>query len=163
MMISAAMNAKLNEQVTAEFSAAHKYLAMACAFEAKGLQMLAQRFVQQHEEERKHGMKIVRYLHDVGGTVALEAIPKPQPDCSSVKSIVKAALEGELDITRHIHELVALAESEKDYSTKSFLQWFVDEQVEEVSTITHLLNVVELAGNNVLQIEGYIRHELGES
>jgi len=163
MLISAAMSAKLNEQVTAEFFAAHKYRAMACALEAKGLKNLAKRFLQQYEEELKHGNKIIRYLHDVGAAVALDAIPKPSPDCSSVKSMVQAALEGEMDITRRIHALVALAESEKDYATQEFLQWFVDEQVEEVATMTQLQKIVDLAGPNVLQAEAYMRHEIGES
>ncbi len=162
MMISANMNGKLNEQVTAEFAAAQKYLAMACALEAKGLKYLSKRFVDQYEEERKHGMKIVRYLLEVGAAVTLDALPKPTPDTSSLKSIVQAALDGERDITRRIHELVAQAEAEKDYSTLEFLQWFVDEQVEEVSTMVQLLKIVELAGPNVLQVEAYMRHELIE-
>jgi ferritin len=163
MMISTNMNAKLNEQITAEFAAAHKYLAMSCALEAKGLKSLAKRFTAQYEEELKHGNKIVRYLHDVGATVSLDAIPKPAPDCSSLKTIVQAALDGENDITRRIHALVAAAEVEKDYSTLEFLQWYVDEQVEEIATMTQLLKVVELAGPNVLQVEAYMRHEIGES
>lgn len=163
MALSANMTAKLNDQVTAEFSAAHKYLAMSCAFELKGLKSLAKRFVEQYEEELKHGRKILGYLHEAGATVTLDAIPKPQPDCSSVKSIVVAALEGEKDITRRIHELVALADSEKDYATLQFLGWFVEEQVEEIATMAQLLKIVEMAGANVLQVESYVRHAAGES
>ena len=130
MMISKTMNTRLNDQITAEFSAAHAYLAMTCAFQRMGLRILAKRFESQYEEELEHGMKIVHYLGEVGGTVALEAIPKPKADYKNPESIVRAALESEKNVTRMIHELVALADSENDYATRSFLNWFVDEQVE---------------------------------
>ncbi len=160
MMISDAMNARLNEQITAEFSAAHSYLAMVCAFDRMGLKILSKRFLAQHEEEREHAMKIVRYLHEVGGTVTLEALPKPTGTFKSAEAIVQAALESEKNVTRMIHDLVALAQSEKDYATRSFLNWFVDEQVEEVSAMTDLLNLVHLAGDNMLQVENRVRHEM---
>ena len=160
MMISKPMHAKLNEQITAEFSAAHAYLAMACAFERMGLKMLANHFLKQNEEEREHAMKIVKYVHEVGGGATLEAIPKPKHDYRSVKEIVQAALESEHRVTGMINDLVALADSDKDYATRSFLNWFVDEQVEEVSSMTDLLTLVELAGENVLQVESRLRHEM---
>jgi len=160
MMISETMNAKLNEQITAEFAAAHKYLAMACAFDSRGLKILCQRFVQQAAEERDHAMKILHYMLEVGGRVHLEAVPEPADQFANPKAIVAAALESEQHVTRLIHDLVSLADSEKDYATRSFLQWFVDEQVEEVASMRDLLTLVELAGNNLLQVEARIRHEM---
>lgn len=160
MMISQKMNAKLSDQVAAEFYASHKYLAMSCAFDRMGLRILAQRFFKQADEERGHALKIVGFLREVGGAVTLEAIDKPRADYGSVEEIVQAALDSELDITRRINELVTQAEGEKDYATRSFLQWFVDEQVEEVSTMTDLLNLVQLAGPNVLQVEAALRHQM---
>ncbi len=160
MMISSAMNAKLNEQIQGEFSAAHGYLAMACAFDAMGLKILNKRFLAQHEEEREHAMKILHYLQEVGGAVALKAIDKPRTEYTTAESIVEAALESELSVTRMINDVMALAESEKDYATRSFLQWFVDEQVEEVSQMTDLLNLVKMAGDNLLQVEARVRHEM---
>ena len=160
-MISKTMNAKLNGQITAEFSAAHKYLAMACAFEDMGLKILAKRFHQQADEERQHAMKILGYVHTVGGTVKLDAIAKPSGPSNSPESLVKAALKSELDITKKINDLAALADSEKDYATRGFLQWFVDEQVEEVATMNDLLALVQMAGANMLQVEARIRHEMG--
>ena len=59
-----------------------------------------------------------------------------------------------------INDLVTLADSEKDYATRSFLNWFVDEQVEEVSSMTDLLNLVELADGNMLQVEARVRHQM---
>jgi ferritin len=163
MMISTAMNAKLNEQIGAEFAAAHAYLAMSCAFDRMALKTLAKRFLKQHDEERSHAMKILHYVQEVGGTVSLEAIAKPKKDYKNVEAIVSTALQNEKDITAKINDLMSLSESEKDYATRSFLEWFVDEQVEEVSTMTDLFNVVKLAGDNMLQVEALVRHQmLGE-
>jgi ferritin len=160
MMISAAMNAKLNEQISVEFAAAFAYLAMACVFDAMGLKVLRGRFLKQWDEEREHAMKVIRYLSEVGGTVTLESIDKPRSDYKSVEAIVSTALQNEKDVTAKINDLVALAEKEKDYATRSFLEWFVDEQVEEVSTMIDLLHLVKLAGPNVLQVEASLRHQM---
>lgn len=160
MMISATMNAKLNEQIAAEFAAAHAYLAMSCAFDRMALKVLAKRFLQQHDEEREHAMKVLHYVQEVGGTVSLEAVAKPKKDYKDTEAIVSTALQNEKDITTKINELMTLADAEKDYATRSFLQWFVDEQVEEVSSMTDLLNIVKLAGDNVLQVEALVRHQM---
>ena len=162
MMISTAMNAKLNDQIGAEFAAAHAYLAMSCAFDRMALKVLAKRFLNQHDEERGHAMKILHYVLEVGGTVSLEAIAKPKKDYKNMEAIVSTALQNEKDITTKINDLMTLAGSEKDYATSSFLQWFVDEQVEEVSSMTDLLNVVKLAGDNMLQVEALVRHQMLE-
>lgn len=153
MTLSKPMTAKLNAQITAEFAAAHRYLAMSCRFDRIGLKVLSLRFLNQHKEEWGHALKIVKYMLEIGATVSLDAIPKPGKDVEAPEAIVSAALEGEREVTRMIHELVALADSEKDYPTRSFLQWFVDEQVEEESTMTDLLNLIKLAGGNMLYVE----------
>ncbi len=159
-MVSKAMNAKLNEQITTEFSAAHSYLAMVCALERMGFKILAKWFLARHKEEQEHAGKVLQYLHDVGGTVTLEGISKPAPKFKNVEAVVQAALQSEQNVTQMINELVALAESEKDYATRSFLNWFVDEQVEEVAQMTDLLTLVQLAGDNMLQVEARLRHEM---
>ena len=77
-------------------------------------------------------------------------------------AIAQAAVDGELEITRRIHDIVALAESEKDYSTRSFLQWFIDEQVEEVSVMTDILHWVKLGKDDLLQVDALVRHSMTE-
>jgi len=162
MMISSSMNAKLNEQIQAEFSAAYSYLAMACAFDSMGLKIMAKRFHDQHAEEQAHAMKILNYVQEVGGTVTLAAIDKPRTEYPSAEAIVEAALESEKKVTAMINALMGLADSENDYASRSFLQWFVDEQVEEVSSMTDLLSLVKMAGDNLLQVESRVRHEMME-
>jgi ferritin len=151
------MNGQLNEQITNEFFAAHAYLQMSCVLEGMGLRMLAKWFEHHAAEEREHGMKIVHYVHEVGGKVRLDTIPKPEQEYADVEKIIQAALDHELEVTRMINELVALADEEKDYATRSFLQWFVDEQVEEVSVVTEVLDLVKLAGDkHMLQVEARV-------
>ncbi|MBI5865386.1 MAG: ferritin [Planctomycetes bacterium] len=160
MHISKAMNAKLCEQISNEFGASQAYLAMACMFDGLALKGLAKLFRKQTDEEREHALKILDYVLEVGGDVKLAALPAPKSDFSSVKAAIDAAHKHELRVTQQIHDLVALADKEKDYASRSFLQWFVDEQVEEVSSMEHLLRIAEMAGVNLLQLESYVRHML---
>lgn len=157
MLIPQAVLDRLNQQIANEFHAAHNYLAMACRFDGMGLKMLSQWFFRQGAEEQEHGMKLLNYVLEVGGEVKLSSIDTPSGDMSSPISIVQTALDQEREVTRCIHEIVSLAEQHKDYSTRSFLNWFIDEQVEEVSTMTDLLQLVKMAGdNNLLQVEARV-------
>lgn len=159
-MISESMNLRLNRQISMEFAASHKYLAMACAFDAMGFKILAKRFRLQSDEEREHAMKILDFVVEVGGRVDLEQVPKPPSKYDTVEAIVRSALESEQEVTRSINEIVAQAETEKDFATRSFLHWFVDEQVEEVASMTELLGLVKLAGPNVLLVETRVFHQM---
>ncbi len=161
MLISKTMNDRLNEQINAELNSYYVYLAMSCRLDQMGLKVLAEFFSRQSEEERGHAMRIVKYVQEVGGTVELAALDRAAGDYPSALAIARAALEQEMDITHRINALVTLAEGEKDYATRSFLSWFVDEQVEEVSSMTDLVQLLELAGDaHLLQAEARIRHQM---
>lgn len=161
-MIPAAVCAKLNEQITHELNASQKYLAMACQFDGMGLKSLAGLFRKQTEEERGHALKILDYLLEVGAPVTLAPIPAPQAEFPTVVAAIDAAVDHEKLVTRQIHDLVTLAEKEKDYPTRSFLQWYVDEQVEEVSSMSQLAQVARLARDNLLQLDGYVARLLSK-
>lgn len=156
MLISKTMNARLNEQVGNEMLASQTYLSMACQFAGMGLKVLAADFRRQTEEERMHALKIVDYILDVGGEVQLPAIDAPTRSYKSVLAAFEAALSHELKVTKQINDIATLAESEKDHATRSFIQWYVDEQVEEVASMTDLVQLAKLAGDNLLQIEDYL-------
>lgn len=158
MMISEGMVKKLNAQITSEFNASQTYLAMACMFESLGLPLLARRFRTQTEEERQHALKILDYVLTQGGKVQLEALPAPRAEYPSVLAAIEAAVEHEKRVTRQIHELCAAAESEKDYATRNFLDWYVEEQVEEVASMEQLAGAVRMCGEHLLQIEAYLIH-----
>jgi len=156
MTISEAMNAKLNGQIAYEQGAAQIYLSMSCMFDGMGLKVLAAFFRRQCDEERIHAMKMVDYILEVDGKVKLAAIPQPKHEWSGIQATCEAALELEKVNTQQINELVALAEKENDYATRSFLQWFVDEQVEEVATMSHLVDLTRLAGDQLLLLEDHV-------
>jgi ferritin len=149
MMISETMSARLNQQVKEEFYSYWIYIAMSFAFEGMGFRGFAKWYLLQAEEEKKHAMKIAAYLIEQGARVRLTALDTPKVDFKSVVEIAQETLDHEVLITKMIHDLVELATKENDYATVSFLDWFVNEQVEEVSTSQRLLDMVKMAGDKV--------------
>jgi len=160
MPISQTMAAKLNEQITNEFFASQTYLAISCMFEEMGLKMLAKLYRQQTEEERGHALKILDYLPSVEAKIELAPIPKPTTSYPTVLSAIEAALEHERKVTAQFNELMTLAEKEKDYATRAFLQWFITEQVEEVDSQNYLLQLAKMVGERYVQLEGAVAHML---
>lgn len=157
MLISEKMNAAVNEQIGRELDASHQYVAIAAHFDADGLLMLARFFHRQSEEEREHAMKFVKYLVDAGATVRIPDVPAPKSEFPTAESAVQLSLTSEMDVTRRIHALVDLAIAEKDYTTRNFLEWFVSEQLEEVSSMERLLSVVRRAGEaGLLHVEDFL-------
>lgn len=145
MMISKKMAELLNEQVKNEFYAWYTYQAMAYVSESMNLKVYAQWFEAQAGEERLHAMKIARYLLDQGADVQLQSIPEPKFKKGSIVEVVQGAVDHELMVTDQIHKLSAAAKEENDYATANFLEWYVMEQVEEVATVTDLLNLTKMA------------------
>ncbi len=159
MLISPELNKAFNEEIGRELLASHQYIAIASYFDGRALKKLAQMFFKQSEEEREHAMKFVQYLNDVGGKVEIPAVPAPQSDFGSALEAVKLALQWELDVTHHINNLMAMAIEQKDYAAREFLDWFVKEQVEEVSTMQDLVQIVEQVGEHYLiMVEAYLSH-----
>lgn len=153
-MISKKMEKALNEQIVHELHSSNAYIALAGYLDSLGLKVMSQRFFQQSDEERMHAMKFVRYVLDVGAPVGIGVVPPTKNDFKSVDEAVSMALEQEKHITALINDLMALAHKENDYATASFLKWFIDEQVEEISTVTELLQLVRLAGpDRILLVE----------
>lgn len=164
MLISQKMNAALNEQIGHEFGASLQYVAIAAHFEAQALPGLARFFYRQAEEEREHAMRLVHYVVEAGGTVAIPAVPAPRGGIKSAEEAVQLSLEWEQTVTKQIHALMDLAIGEHDYTTQNFLQWFVAEQLEEINSMDTLLQVVRRAGEERLFfVEEYLARERGKS
>jgi ferritin len=153
--LSAKMVEELNAQLGREFSAANQYLAMAIYLDDRSLRELSGFFYRQSDEEREHAMKFVHYLLNANETPVIPEVPKPMADFESLEQIAQMGLEQEQEVTRCIHELVDLALSEKDHTTNHFLQWFVEEQLEEEATFSELLDVVRQS-ENLLLVEQYV-------
>ena len=148
----------LNEQIAREFAASQQYIAIAVYFDLETLQRLAAHFYRQAVEERNHAMMIVQYLLDAGERPVVPAVDAPQIDFSDAAAAVNLALEQEREVTRQIASLVQLARDESDLVGEQFLHWFLQEQREEVASMSSLLAVVERAGDNLLLAEEYLSH-----
>lgn len=162
MLISKTMNAALNEQVGYEFSAMLQYVSIASYFSEEGLSGLAAYFFKQADEEKDHALRFVKYMLDAGGHVSLPEVEAPQHLFKSAREAVELALAHEKRVTDLINRLVELAMKEGDHISKSALDWFVREQLEEVSSMDTLLKVVTRAGeNNLLFVEEYVARHAG--
>jgi ferritin len=146
--ISEKIQELLNKQINSELYSAYLYLSMAAYFESRNLRGFASWMVQQAKEELEHAMKIYRYVFERGGRVVLKAIEEPPSEWSSPRDAIKHALEHEMEVTRRIHSIYEAAREEKDHATEVFMQWFVNEQVEEEALFSDLLAKVEAAGDN---------------
>src|SRR3954451_20833884 len=146
----------INEQIGYEFSASLQYYAIAAHFAAEALPQLSAHFFKQAEEEKQHALRFMKYVVDAGGRVMLPAIQAPQSKFSNPEAAVKLSLDQEVHVTQQINGLVELARKENDYITINFLQWFLTEQLEEVSSMDNLLKIVERAGDDLLQADEYL-------
>lgn len=153
--LSSKMVEELNAQLGRELSAANQYLAMAIHLDQRSLKELANFFYLQSGEEREHAMKFLHYLLQANDRPLIPSIPEPVADFESLEQIAEMGLAQEQEVTRCIHELVDLALSEKDHTTNRFLQWFVEEQLEEEASFSELLDVVRQS-ENLLLVEQYI-------
>jgi bacterioferritin B len=147
----------LTEQIAREFAASQQYVAIAVYFDEETLPQLAAHFYRQAVEERNHAMMIVQYLLDAGERVVIPGVEAPRTDFQDVVAPVALALEQERDVTDQIVELARLARDEGDLVGEQFLHWFLQEQREEVSSMSDLLAIVERAnGSNILLAEEYL-------
>ena len=162
MLISKEMNDRLNEQIGNEFGASLQYVAIAAHFDQEGLPALARHFYKQAIEERDHAMRFVKFVVDADGSLKIPAVPACKCDFASAEQAVEMSLGWEMTVTKQINDLVDLAIKEKDHMSKNFLDWFVQEQLEEVSSMDTLLRMVRRAGEKgLLFVENYLRQRGG--
>ena len=152
----------INEQIGNEFSAMMQYITIAAHFDSETLPELSAHFGRQAEEEKEHAHKFIKYITDTGGRVKIPAIGAPQATFQFAEDAVKISLEQEKTVTRQINDILRIAKEEHDYMTDNFLQWFIQEQLEEVSSMADLLNIVQRAGEgNLLRVEEYLARKGG--
>lgn len=138
------IEAAINKQINAEFYSGYLYLSMATYFEDKNLPGFAKWMEIQQQEENFHAMKMYKYINDRGGRVILETIEKPKNEWNNIAEVINDALEHEKKVTGMINNLLEIAREEKDYATDNFLQWYIEEQVEEEATASELLEKVKM-------------------
>jgi len=146
----------LNEQIGREFAASQQYVAIAVSYDDETLPQLAGHFYRQAVEERNHAMMIVQYLLDSGQRVTIPGVDAPQTTFPDAVAPVRLALDQERRVTEDIVSLAKLAREEGDLVGEQFLHWFLQEQREEVASMSALVQVLERAGGNLLLVEEYL-------
>jgi ferritin len=159
MLISKELQEGINAQIGHEFAASMQYIAIAGYFKRENLELLANLFFEQAEEENEHAMKFVNYILDTSGELRIPVIPEAKFDFTSAEEAVEAAQNWEIEVTDQINSLMDLAKEQNDHLAQFFLQWYIDEQLEEITKMDQLLSVVRRAGeNNLLMVEAYLAH-----
>ena len=153
MFITEKLAAALNRQVGHEFANALQYVALANWFEAEDLCLAAKFYYTQADEERGHAQKITRFLIDSDAEVAIPDLGSVVNRFAGAVEAAQLAYDSEVKTTEQILVLVALSQSEGCPTAFLFLQWFVEEQVEEVATARRNLHVLSKAGNNFFLTE----------
>lgn len=157
MIIKERLVEPLNKQIKSEFGASAQYIAVAVYFDDEALPELAGFFYHQSEEERMHAMKFVHFMLETGAKPTIPSVPALRNDFAGAEEAVQFALEQELRVTDEINNLVTLSLGSEDHVTNNFLQWFVTEQVEEVDTMTTLLQTIRHSAGNLLWVEEFVR------
>jgi bacterioferritin B len=152
---------RLNEQIAYEFAASQQYIANAVYYDAETLPRLAAFFYAQALEERNHAMMMVQYLLDADADVTIPGIAAPETAFADVVAPVALALDQEKRVSDQIAALVGVAREEGDFQSEQFMQWFLKEQVEEVSSMNDLLTIVQRLADRPMDIEDWLAREGG--
>ena len=150
----------LHEQIRSELNASQQYLAIAVHFDGADLPQLAKLFYGQSVEERNHAMMLVQYLLDRGIDVEIPGVDAVRNEFATVREALGLALDLERTVTEQVGNLASVARDERDYLGEQFVQWFLAEQVEEVSLMTTLVRIAERAGDNLVHLEDFVAREI---
>jgi bacterioferritin B len=149
----------LNEQIGREFAAAHQYVAIGAWYAGQTFPRLAAFFYAQAEEEREHAMRMVNYLLDQDAPVEIGSVGAPRTRFDDHVVPIRLALDQEREVTVHIGRLFEVARETRDYSSEQFMHWFLEEQVEEESSMQDLLAVAERTLSVPMLLEEYLARE----
>jgi bacterioferritin B len=152
----------LNEQIGREFTAAHQYTAVGAFYDRMTFPRLAKFFFEQADEERGHAMKMIGYLRDTGAELRIGGLPAPRAEFADHVEPIRLSLDYEKKVTISISALFEIAREDGDYASESFMQWFVDEQVEEEATMDALLQVAERVREQPMMLEEFLARDGAE-
>ncbi|MBN2415314.1 ferritin [bacterium] len=155
-MISKKLEEAINEQINKELYSEYLYLSMAAYFADQGLAGFENFFLVQVQEERFHAMKMYHFLNERGGRARMKQIDGPGTDFASPLAVFEKAYEHEQYVTSLINGLMDLAIKENDHASKSFLNWFIDEQVEEEASMESIVSKLKMIGgkgNGMLMLD----------
>lgn len=162
-MTKSVFTSLLSAQVGNEFSASQQYIAVAAWYEQQTLPELAGFFYQQAVEERNHAMMLLKFQMDTDRVVAVPGVAEPRSEFADAAEPVRVALAQERLVTEQISALANAARGENDFQAEQFMQWFLKEQVEEVSSMNDLVKIIDHAGSNILLVEDYLTREAAKA
>jgi ferritin len=145
--LSKKMNGALNDQINMELASAYIYLSMSAYCAEGNLKGAASWLRIQWGEELEHATKLIDYVGERGGSITLKAIAQPASKFDSLLDVFEQVLAHEQKVTAAIHKIYDLAVTEKDYASQGFLQWYVNEQVEEENSPAEIISMLRLAGD----------------
>lgn len=160
MIVNEKTVAAMNDQIRNEFMASSQYVAIAVYFDDEGLPDLASFFYRQAEEEREHAMKFVHFLLETGARPLIPDLPAVKNEFADAAEAVQYALDQEIKVTNQINNIVTIARETNDHTSDQFLQWFIEEQVEEVDSMGTLLGTIKHSAGNLLLVEDYVRRAM---
>jgi ferritin len=146
--LSKKMSAALNDQINLELASAYIYLSMSAYCNEANLNGATSWLRIQWEEELAHATKLIDYIAERGGGITLKAIAQPPSKFSSLLDVFEQVLAHEQKVTAAIHKIYDLAVAEKDYASQTFLQWYVNEQVEEENSPAKIIGMLRLVGDS---------------
>ena len=147
-MIGKMMTDALNIQMNREFFNARLYLSMSAYFESLDMPGAAQWMAAQAQEETGHAMRLYHHLRDRGVRILLAALEAPPTEWASPLAAFEAAYEHECKVSRQFDEHLTVAQAEKDNATIIFLQWFINEQVEEEASVDNIVRKIRMIGDH---------------
>jgi bacterioferritin B len=151
----------LAQQIGHEFGASQQYVAIAVWFDQQALPRLAAHFYAQALEERNHAMMVVQYLMDRDAPVTIPGVPAVRNDFTTIDEPIELALAQERTVTEQFEALIRTARDDGDYLGEQFTHWFLKEQVEEVASMSTLLQTARRCLDNPLLMEDYLAREAG--
>lgn len=160
-MLSQSMLDRLNEQINLEFFSSNLYLQMGAWAESKGFEGCSEFLYKHADEEMSHMKRLFTYVNETGAMAKIGAIESPDAEFESIRDLFEKVLEHECFITQKINELAHTAFTSQDYSTFSFLQWYVAEQHEEEKLFNGILDKIKIIGEDGKGLF-FIDKEIGE-
>lgn len=156
-------HALVQEQIFNEFTAAQQYVAIAVYFDSEELPQLAKHFYAQAVEERNHAMMLVQHLIDRDLRVEIPGIDSVRNHFDKPRDALALALDQERAVTDQVSRLTAVARDESDFLGEQFMQWFLQEQIEEVALMASLVRIADRAGANLFELENFVAREVGRA
>ena len=151
-MINKSVETVLVEQIAKEAYSSNLYLSMASWAENNGLKGIAQWLYSQSDEERLHMLKFIKYVNERGGKAIVSELQQPPIDFKSVKHLFEEVLKHEVFVTASINNIIAVCYENKDFTTMNWVQWFVNEQIEEEASAQEILDKLKLLGEGSLYL-----------